>query len=472
MKVGSVQVEAGQVIGGKYELERLLGRGSMGEVWRARHTSLEGAYAVKLVDAQTMPDAAGRFQMEAHIAARLSKKTRHIVSVTDHGEEGDLAYLVMQLLDGESLEALIDAAAPLPMPQVAAVVGQVARALGYAQAEGFVHRDLKPGNVFLTGDEDGHLVVKVLDFGIARAMTPVRTRSPFATAKDMLVGTPSYMSPEQALGLDTIDHRCDVWALAVLIYEALTKRLPFEGESIQDVLIGIGIGRLTPIREHRPDLPEAIDAFYAKAFAEKIDDRFATATELATAFARIAGVEMGSRPSFPSFSSASSMTRAAMGSVPDVTSESRRDAPAPGPPAAGPAPRRSRTGLWVALAVLVLVSSAGALLLRRGEPEPDRNGRRTTGASSSAVPVASAEPAPPEPTATSDGVNSASASPTASAPAASATASSRPARPATGASRPSAAPSGTPVRTAPSAGGPAPVAPSASAKPIDRAGVF
>lgn len=96
-------IEVGQRIGGKYVLEKLLGRGSMGQVWRARHATLDGLYAVKLVDVRTVPDAAGRFQMEAHIAAKLSKKTRHIVSVTDHGEHDHHAYLVMQLLEGESL---------------------------------------------------------------------------------------------------------------------------------------------------------------------------------------------------------------------------------------------------------------------------------------------------------------------------------------------------------------------------------
>jgi serine/threonine-protein kinase len=336
------------IAGGKYELQRLLGRGSMGEVWLARHTSLEGAYAVKLTDVRAVPDAAGRFQMEAHIAARLSKKTRHIVSVTDHGEEGDLAYLVMELLEGESLDSRIGAAGSLTLIEVAAIVNQVSRALVHAQAEGFVHRDLKPGNVFLTKDEDGHLVAKVLDFGIARAMTRVQTRSPFATAKDMLVGTPSYMSPEQALALDTIDHRCDVWALAVLTYEALTGRLPFEGESIQDVLIGIGIGRRTSIREHRPDLPEAIDAFYDRAFAEKIDDRFATASELAAAFARIAGVDSASRPSFGP-------------PTPMVVSATQTREASVDPSLAKPVPTRTRRAVWMAIGLLALASTAAAI---------------------------------------------------------------------------------------------------------------
>jgi serine/threonine protein kinase len=285
-----VKVEAGQLIGGKYELERLLGKGSMGEVWRARHATLEDAYAVKLIDVRRVPDAAGRFQLEAHIAAKLSKKTRHIVSVTDHGEDDQLAYLVMQLLEGMSLEQHIEELAPLPTSEVATIVTQVARALKHAHAEGFVHRDIKPANVFLTKDEDGRTVVKLLDFGIARSLTKVATRSPFATAKDTVVGTPSYMSPEQTLGLEAVDHRCDLWSLAVVAYEALSKQLPFEGETLQEILINIGIGREIPLRVRRDDLPDAVYRFFEKAFADELEERFASASDLATTFERAVGV--------------------------------------------------------------------------------------------------------------------------------------------------------------------------------------
>ena len=126
---------------------------------------------------------------------------------------------------------------------------QVARALKHAHAEGFVHRDIKPANVFLTKDEDGRTVVKLLDFGIARSRTPIRTRSPFATAKDTIVGTPAYMSPEQTIGHEAVDHRCDLWSLAVVAYEALSGAQPFEGETLQDILISIGIGRQTLLQD-------------------------------------------------------------------------------------------------------------------------------------------------------------------------------------------------------------------------------
>lgn len=289
-----MNVDVGTVIAGKYELVRLLGKGAMGEVWLATHNSLGGEFAIKLVepaDDIEAETAAGRFQLEAQIAAKLSRKTRHIVSVSDHGEEEGLAYLVMELLEGESLEARTKRVGQLEMPEVAAIVLQVARALSLAHEEGIFHRDLKPANVWLGRDEDGRLLVKLLDFGIARSNKPFRTRSPFATSKDMVLGTPSYMSPEQARGLDTLDYRCDLWALSVVAYEALTQRIPFEGETVEDIFLSICTFRVVPVLTRRPDLPPALEAFFARAFASKLEHRYASATELSEAFERLVSPE-------------------------------------------------------------------------------------------------------------------------------------------------------------------------------------
>src|SRR4051812_28612965 len=166
----------------------------MGEVWLATHNTLGGEFAIKLVqpsEDEEDESAAGRFQLEAQVSAKLSRKTRHIVSVSDHGEEDGLAYLVMELLEGESLDARIQRRGPLDFPETVGIVMQIARALGQAHGEQIFHRDLKPANVFLTKDEDGRLLVKLLDFGIARTTKPFQTRSPFATGKDMVLGTPS-----------------------------------------------------------------------------------------------------------------------------------------------------------------------------------------------------------------------------------------------------------------------------------------
>jgi len=140
------QIDVGKLVAGKYQLVRLLGKGAMGEVWLARHDSLGGEFAIKLVrpEAQDADESAiARFQQEAQVSAKLSRKTRHIVSVSDHGEDDGLAYLVMELLEGESLETRIERG-ELDLPETVAIVRQVARALGQAHAEQIVHRDLKP----------------------------------------------------------------------------------------------------------------------------------------------------------------------------------------------------------------------------------------------------------------------------------------------------------------------------------------
>jgi serine/threonine protein kinase len=281
------EIDVGRLVAGKYELVRLIGKGAMGEVWLATHNTLGGEFAIKLVqpsDDEEDETAAGRFQLEAQVSAKLSRKTRHIVSVSDHGEEDGLAYLVMELLEGESLEARIKRGGALDPPEATAIVMQVARALGQAHAEQIFHRDLKPANVFLTKDEDGRLLVKLLDFGIARTSKPFRTRSPFTTGKDMVLGTPSYMSPEQARGLGSLDHRCDLWALAVVAYESLTRHIPWDGETVEDIFLSICTHRMIPILTRRSDLPPALEGVFARSFAPKLDERFRTAAELSEAF--------------------------------------------------------------------------------------------------------------------------------------------------------------------------------------------
>jgi serine/threonine-protein kinase len=385
-----LNIDVGQIIAGKYELVRLLGKGAMGEVWLATHNSLGGEFAIKLVeptDDIEAETAAGRFQLEAQIAAKLSRKTRHIVSVSDHGEENGLAYLVMELLEGESLEAKTKRVGHLEMPEVAAIVTQVARALSLAHEEGIFHRDLKPANVWLARDEDGRLLVKLLDFGIARSQKPFRTRSPFATSKDMVLGTPSYMSPEQARGLESLDYRCDLWALAVVAYEALTRKIPFEGETVEDIFLSICTFRVIPALTRRPDLPPMIEAFFARAFAPKLDDRFRSAAELTESFESLVSPEElevalgipltpmsvrrleAARASNPSFASSSNLNQYAPKGDP------RRSAPdfdPDGGPSVDPmsvalghpsSSRRGGMGWLIAIAGLIALLGVGVLVL-------------------------------------------------------------------------------------------------------------
>jgi serine/threonine-protein kinase len=295
-------VERGRIVGGKYELVRRLGGGSMGEVWVAEHRSLNERVAVKLMTRGPSADgledaasAAARFRFEAKVAARLSRATKHVVQVTDHGEEGTLGYLVMELLQGTTLEALLLRHGPIAPDRLTIIVRQIAQALEVAHGEGVVHRDLKPANVFLAKDEHGHLLVKLLDFGIARAVRPMMGVD-FRTAANVILGTPGYMSPEHVAGESAPDRHCDIWALATVIYESLTAELPVPGVEADELIANMQARRFIPIDLRAPDLPRALGPFFDRAFSPRVDDRFETAQDVARAFESAVRKGMGTRP--------------------------------------------------------------------------------------------------------------------------------------------------------------------------------
>jgi serine/threonine protein kinase len=293
-------IELRPVIAGKYELVRPLGQGSMGEVWLARHRTLGEEVAIKLLKRppwsgdyfEDHSTSAARFRLEAQVAARLSRKTKHIVRVTDHGEERGLAYLVMEHLEGTTLEARLSEGPPLAAGEVVEIVTQLGRALECAHGEGVVHRDLKPANVFLTADEEGQLLVKVFDFGIACLTHQHRSASVSAEPEAgprVLLGTPGYMSPEQARGQSPLDLQCDLWALATIAYEALTGRLPVEGTEADELLQNLGAARIVPFQARRGEAG-AFDALFARALAESAGDRFPNAAEMVRALRSAASV--------------------------------------------------------------------------------------------------------------------------------------------------------------------------------------
>jgi len=292
-------IELRPVIAGKYELVSPLGQGSMGEVWLARHRTLGEEVAIKLLKRapwsgdyfEDHSTSAARFRLEAQVAARLSRKTKHIVRVTDHGEERGLAYLVMEYLEGTTLEARLSDGPPMTVDEVVEIVTQLGRALEHAHGEGVVHRDLKPANVFLTVDEEGQLLVKVFDFGIAclthchrPAHRPGSLEEEPSAGPRVLLGTPGYMSPEQARGQSPLDLQCDLWALATIAYEALTGQLPVDGTESDELLKNIGAGRVVPFHARRADEAGAFDAFFSRALADSVDERFPNANEMVRAF--------------------------------------------------------------------------------------------------------------------------------------------------------------------------------------------
>lgn len=268
----------GDLIGqkfGAYELTELLGRGGMASVYRARQVTMNRDVAVKVIESNLArdPEFVKRFEREAQLVASLSHP--HILKVFDFGQQGELLYLVMELLMGGSLRDKI-ADGGMPLETIERLLDQIASALDFAHGRGIVHRDLKPPNVLL--DEQGNAVLT--DFGIAKLL---QTDQGVLTQSGVMVGTPAYMPPEQWQGL-SIDGRADGYALGVMLYEMLSGVRPFVGETPTSLMYAHFEARPEPVRKMRPDLPETVEWVLFRALAKDPDDRFATAGEMARAF--------------------------------------------------------------------------------------------------------------------------------------------------------------------------------------------
>jgi serine/threonine-protein kinase len=281
-------IRLGRVIAGKYRLEAPVARGGMGSVWKARHLQLETLVAVKFINLDQRATSGGRarFEREAKAAALLHGP--NVIEVYDYGVDDGLPYLVMELLEGEDLSRRIAREGRLPVGSVVSLIGQVTRALRRAHEAGIVHRDLKPGNIFLVEREDDEEpLVKVLDFGIAR--TPRLGFVGEATKTGTLLGSPRYMSPEQARSPRSVDPRSDLWSLAVIAFRALTGRLPFMADEVAELLVKICTEPAPPPSSFHAELAD-FDLFFEKAFSRNPDERFQTARELAIDFATCAGI--------------------------------------------------------------------------------------------------------------------------------------------------------------------------------------
>jgi serine/threonine-protein kinase len=283
------------LVAGKYELVGLIGRGGMGSVWEGRHTSLGTRVAIKFIDAEYAhsPDARSRFDNEARAAATIQSK--HAIQIFDHGTASDgRLYIVMELLEGEPLDKRLGRVHSLPLADTARIIRQVGRALQRAHEHDIIHRDLKPENIFLVrGPDDDEDVAKVLDFGIAKMRAaPGAVGVSSSTKTGTLLGTPFYMSPEQARGLRSVDHRSDLWSLGVIVFKCVTGVLPFDGESLGDLLVKICTVPV-PLPSHvLPSLPAELDAWMVRALDRDPDRRFQTAGELAEALATLAGISV------------------------------------------------------------------------------------------------------------------------------------------------------------------------------------
>ena len=291
-----------ELVAGKYRLTRLIGRGGMGSVWEGIHNSLGTRVAVKFIDSEYInsEEIRARFANEARAAAKLVSK--HVVQVFDHGVCADgRSYIVMEFLSGEALDHRLERVGRLSPAETVRIVTQVCRGLAKAHAAGIVHRDLKPENIFLVWDEeDGADIAKVVDFGIAK-FTDASIAASSATRTGSVLGTPFYMSPEQARGLRTVDRRTDLWALGVVTYRCLVGALPFEGEALGDLLVKICTAPLPIPSQQLPGLPATFDVWFSRALERDADKRFTSANEFAENLCSALGFAASGRQASPGY---------------------------------------------------------------------------------------------------------------------------------------------------------------------------
>ena len=294
---------AGDLISGKYRLLRPLGRGGMGSVWAARNELTDRDFAIKflLPELAKNRDALHRFFLEARACGQI--KHPAVVAVYDMGQAEDgTPYLVMELMEGEGFDQRLARSGVLRPGEACASVAYIARGLEEAHIRGLVHRDLKPGNVFFALDDRGEVVPRVLDFGVSKATAAADPKF-VRTNTGAVLGSPAYMSPEQARGDEDIDGRSDVWSLGVILYECLTGRPPFDGVNYNQLMVSIMLDRHKPAIELNPAIPPELSAIIDHTLEKDPGKRVRTARELAEMLeataARITGTPYPGMPMRP-----------------------------------------------------------------------------------------------------------------------------------------------------------------------------
>jgi len=278
------------------KLVRPLGEGGMGAVWVADHLALRTQVVVKFIASglKGSKEAQERFSREAAAASQV--KSPHVVQTFDHGITDDgVPYIVMELLEGRDLGEYLEQDAKVAPDLVLEILVQLARALDRAHERGIIHRDIKPGNIYLCDSgRSGEVFVKLLDFGIAKGVDHggIANRVDSGTKTGSMIGSPFYMSPEQILGSKDIDHRSDLWSVGVVAYEMLTGRKPFDAETMGGLAIRIHSEPLPLATTANPDLPIAVDAWFARACARDVKARYSSAKEMTEELAHALGGQM------------------------------------------------------------------------------------------------------------------------------------------------------------------------------------
>ena len=286
-------VRPGDLLAGKYRVDRVLGQGGMGVVVAATHWQLAKRVAVKFLmpEALAAQGARERFLREARAAVQF--KGEHVARVMDIGTlENGAPFIVMEYLEGLDLSTLLQSNGPLPVQTAVDYVLQVCEALAEAHGTlGIVHRDLKPANLFLTQNADGSALIKVLDFGISKMQNLSGTMSGSITSDTAVFGSPLYMSPEQVVCSRDVDHLTDIWALGVVLHELVVGYPPFRGESPPAVMVSIAVGIPPPLCSERPDAPPELEAIVRRCLSKDRRQRFENVSALARALEPLASAQ-------------------------------------------------------------------------------------------------------------------------------------------------------------------------------------
>ncbi len=367
----------GQVVADRYHIIKKLGEGGMGAVYLGEHVKMGRKSAIKVM-APSMaqdPDAIGRFNREAANASRISHP--NVCQIYDFGETPDgIIYLAMEFIEGQSLTGLIEKEGALPAPRAASILKQAADALQAAHDLGIVHRDIKPDNIMVVQGRDGSDVVKVVDFGIARAVGGDEAGQK-VTKTGLVVGTPEYMSPEQLSG-DKLDGRSDIYSLGLVLYRMLTGVLPFQADSAQETMIKRLTDDPMPLVEARPDIvfPDAMQPVLDKALARMRDDRYQNAGQLGKDTEKtVAGMAApGTRADVSRLSTASTQlmeedqVKALATKAQAAARRPAGRAPAPPPPP----PKKTPAAVYAVLGVVAVGALGGtaAVLMKSGGAAP------------------------------------------------------------------------------------------------------
>lgn len=355
----------GQLLLGRYRIVRKLGEGGMGAVYEGKHELIGKRLAIKCLHTQytSNKEVVERFHREAHAATSVGNE--HIIEVSDVGAFDDGApFIVMEYLDGIEFGKLIEREGSLPIGRLVHIVSQVCEALAAAHARGIVHRDMKPENIYLIRRGSDSDFVKVLDFGISKMRESNEALGGGLTKTGMALGTPYYMPPEQAQGVRDLDHRADVYAVGVILYQGLTGRLPFDAESYPALMVKILTEPALPPRMFRQGVPELLDQIVMQAMAKDRNQRFQNIEALAQALEQFHGIDdapvmlASARPS-------------AAGETTPFTWTQKQGETKAGTAASSTAPKKP-VGLLLGGAALGLVLVGGGLALMRSGKAPDR----------------------------------------------------------------------------------------------------